>query len=290
MESVDDRTCGTCSGPEQVADLCHVRCDEDGLPARCVNEWSDEKLFYLRNYAGIFAKGMSKKWSNRVFLDLCAGAGRYRVKHAGRFEDGSPLIALGLPFTHYFFCDLSPDVTTALEQRVAKVVTDEQYARVFTGDSNELVRELRRQVTNLGPKTLSLAFIDPPGTQIRFETLRTLSTKLPMDLLINFPLGMNINRQHFHRKNADDEVFDAYFGTTKWRDARDGRELLDVYKEQLQTLGYRCMDSDLTIKNRRKNQRLYVLILASKHERGDEFWKKATQRDAIGQQTLFKLP
>lgn len=57
-------------------------------------------------------------------------------------------------------------------------------------------------------------------------------------------------------------------------------------KEQLQGLGYRCMDSDLTIKNRRRSQRLYVLILASKHPRGDDFWKKATQRDVTGQGSL----
>lgn len=289
MEPLADQSCGTCAGSEREADLCHVRPDDDGLPARCVNEWSDEKLFYLRNYAGIFSKGMSKKWANRVYLDLFAGAGRYRVKPAGRFESGSPLIALGLPFTHYYFCDLSADVTATLDQRVKKVIHEDQYARVFTGDANVVVHELRRQVTNLGPKTLSLAFIDPPGTQIRFESIKTLSDKLPMDLLINFPLGMNINRQHWHRRAAGDDEFDAYFGTSRWRDARDGRELLALYKEQLQMLGYRCMDSDLTIRNRRKNQRLYVLILASKHPRGDEFWKKATHRDSIGQESLFKL-
>ena len=181
------------------------------------------------------------------------------------------------------------DVTATLDQRVKKVIHEDQYARVFTGDANVVVHELRRQVTNLGPKTLSLAFIDPPGTQIRFESIKALSEKLPMDLLINFPLGMNINRQHWHRRAAGDDEFDAYFGTSRWRDARDGRELLALYKEQLQTLGYRCMDSDLTIRNRRKNQRLYVLILASKHPRGDEFWKKATHRDSIGQESLFKL-
>jgi hypothetical protein len=47
------------------------------------------------------------------------------------------------------------------------------------------------------------------------------------------------------------------------------------------------MDTDLTIRNRRKNQRLYVLILASKHPRGDEFWRKATHRDSVGQESLF---
>ena len=287
MTIAEQKLCPDCDGPNSDADLCHAERDADGLPARCVNEWSDEKLFYLRNYATIFSKGMKNKWTNRVYLDLFAGPGRYRVKPTGRFEDGSPLIALGLPFTHLFFCDLSAHVTAALGQRVNKRVHDDQYARVLTGDANGLVQELRRQVTNLGRETLSLAFIDPPGTQIRFDSIRMLQDKLPMDLLINFPLGMNINRQHWHRRAADDDEFDAYLGTPEWRQAKDGRELLVLYKEQLQTLGYRCMDTDLTIRNRRKNQRLYVLILASKHPRGDEFWKKATHRDSAGQESLF---
>jgi len=89
-----------------------------------------------------------------------------------------------------------------------------------------------------------------------------------------------------------DEVPDFVYrtpkvGTSRWREARDGRGLLALYKEQLQKLGYRCMDTDLTIRNRPRNQRLYVLILASKHPRGDEFWKKATHRDATGQGSLF---
>lgn len=285
MESEPDRDCTECEGPKHEADLC-PRLDADGLPARCVNEWSDEKLFYLRNYATIFSKGMKNKWANRAYLDLFAGPGRYRARPAGRFENGSPLIALGLPFTHYFFSDLSADVFSALDERVKRDSTEEQYVRVQRGDANELAGQLHDAVRGLGPNTLSLAFIDPPGTQFRFESIRRLSEGLPMDLLINFPLGMNINRQHSYRRAADDETFDAYFGTPRWRDAHDAPEFLALYKEQLQGLGYRCMDSDLTIKNRRRNQRLYVLILASKHPRGDDFWKKATHRDVTGQGSL----
>ena len=131
MTMADQKTCPDCEGPNSDADLCHAEPDADGLRARCVNEWSDEKLFYVRNYATIFSKGMKNKWANRVYLDLFAGPGRYRVKPTGRFEDGSPLIALGLPFTHLFFSDLSAEVTSALQQRVNTRVHDDQYARVL---------------------------------------------------------------------------------------------------------------------------------------------------------------
>lgn len=100
---------------------------------------------------------------------------------------------------------------------------------VQRGDANELAGQLHDAVRGLGPNTLSLAFIDPPGTQFRFESIRRLSEGLPMDLLINFPLGMNINRQHSYRRAADDETFDAYFGTPHWRDAHDGPEFLALY-------------------------------------------------------------
>ena len=71
------------------------------------------------------------------------------------------------------------------------------------------------------------------------------------------------------------------------RGQRSGHERLDLYKRQLQTLGYRCFDSDLTIKPPAQNTRLYVLILASRHLRGDDCWKKATARDPRGQMKLF---
>jgi three-Cys-motif partner protein len=114
-----------------------------------------------------------------------------------------------------------------------------------------------------------------------------------MDLLINFPLGMNIKRQ-FHHRLADPvgtSEWDAYFGTTTWRDAEKrpeglGVALLELYKSQLRALGYKFVGDSQTIRNRRRNAAYYILVFASKHERGEEFWNKIARDKPSGQRGL----
>jgi three-Cys-motif partner protein len=128
--------------------------DTDMLPARCVGIWSDDKLFYLKRYADIFAKGMKNKWPNRVYLDPFAGPGRCRVRPTGEFVDGSPALALKLPFTHYHFGDLSPNVTAALDTRVKKTALDGRSVRVWTDDANKVAPLFREEVLRLGRETV----------------------------------------------------------------------------------------------------------------------------------------
>jgi len=56
-----------------------------------------------------------------TFVDLFAGPGRCRVRPAGDFVDGSPLMAQSKGFTHAFHVDLSAQCVDALRQRLAKV-------------------------------------------------------------------------------------------------------------------------------------------------------------------------
>lgn len=294
MPRVDERWCNGCDGPQRVADLCHQMLNADGLPARCVGEWSQDKLFYMRRFADIFTTGMKNNWPNRVYLDLFSGPGRCRVRPLGSLEDGSPLIALRYPFTHFHFCDLSADVTGALERRVQRVARQDQVWRVWTKDANAVATDLNRDVKQLGRGVLSFAFIDPTGTEMVFESVRTLTAGLAMDLLINFPLGMNIKRQ-FHHRLADpvgESRLDAYFGTPEWRDAEKRSEgpgvaLLELYKNQLRTLGYKFVGDSRTIRHRHLRVPFYVLVFASKHERGEEFWNRISQDEPTGQRSLF---
>ena len=65
------------------------------------------------------------------------------------------------------------------------------------------------------------------------------------------------------------------------------RELLDLYKENLQKLGYKNWQfSEPKIMNDR-NITIYRLIFASKHELGAKIWKSINDRTPYGQKTLL---
>lgn len=284
----DDREINT------IDDCCKLSHDSDGLPSRCVGPWSRDKFFYLKRYCDIFNSGMKNMWPNRVFVDLFSGPGRCRVRPQGDFEDGSPLIALSHPFTHYFFIDISPCCTDALQQRISNTSsTAVEKSRIIPGDANVCIDGLMSSIESIGPKTLGFAFVDPPGIELHFETLRKLSQNTRMDLLINFPLGMNIKRQLWHQRQKDpntESEFDRYFGTPDWRSLCDannniGSRLLTLYENQLRNLGYAYVGNEHAVKNRGRS--LYMLVFASKNQRGEEFWKKVTQVAPSGQRKLL---
>jgi len=75
----------------------------DGLPARCVGQWSKDKCYYIGRYAAIFSAGMKDKFPKRDYIDLFAGPGRCVLSDDSGEFDGSPILALNtkVPFTTY---------------------------------------------------------------------------------------------------------------------------------------------------------------------------------------------
>lgn len=271
---------------------CDIEMAPDGHPARCVREWSDDKHFYFRRYCSIFSSGMKNHWPNRVFVDLFAGPGMCRIRPQGTFTIGSPLIALEGPFTHYLLSDLSSHCTATLQARL-HARSDETRGRtleVFTEDCNTVVDALHRRIAQLGSQTLAFAFIDPPGIEVHFDTLRRLTDGARVDLLINFPLGMNIKRQLVYRLDDEGEgALDRYFGTRRWREMLDtgvpnGVALLGLYKDQLRSLGYGFIGEPKAV---RGTAPLYDLVFASKSARGAEFWEKINAIGPGGQRRLL---
>jgi hypothetical protein len=62
----------------------------DGLPARCVGQWSKDKCYYIGRYAAIFSAGMKDKFPKRDYIDLFAGPGRCVLSDDSGEFDGSP--------------------------------------------------------------------------------------------------------------------------------------------------------------------------------------------------------
>ena len=286
---------------------------DDGLPMRESGDWVAEKLDYLERYIAIFENSMYKKpWRARHYVDLFAGPGKCFVPKPTRVYLGSPLLALTTahPFTDYFFVDLQALNVDFLRQRCAASPHFDQ-VRFAVGDANRVVGEVVDRILAVDHQrlpgkwsSLNLAFLDPAGIDLHWDTVVALAQPYSMDLIIHYPQG-GLNRYMGRAFRAMESTkIDLFFGGQEWREiyARcleksagcDHRLLMDLYKSKLQALGYQevlrddQVGDEPLIRNAARNAPLYRLMFASKDPRGEEFWHAVTDRDVHGQQRLFR--
>lgn len=256
----------------------------DGLIVRPSGPWIERKYFYLTRYADIFTRGMGKKWSRGglTYIDLFAGPGRCLIESSGQVKDGSPLIALNYEFSKYIFVESDQDNLAALRQRCKK---SPKFSRIefIPGDCNAVVQKIN-------PTGLSLAFIDPTGLDISFDTLSRLTQGRQVDLLLNVQFGMDLRRnfKRYLKEGGASKL--AHFLGGGWEGSKmdSPRDALQLFKHRLlEKLGYKTVEfKDVGVRNYKRNVLMYFLVFASKHLRGIDFWKKITTKDETGQMEL----
>jgi three-Cys-motif partner protein len=278
-------------GESNLMSACPIA--SDGLIAREVGRWAEDKFYYLKRACFIFSRGMKWKWSNRCFIDLFAGPGKSIIRGTRKEINGSPFVALACeePFTDHYFVDADVNSIEALKERVRRHYPN-ACARYWTADCNVAVRETVQEIPN---NALSLAFIDPTSVQIRMSTIVRLAAYHKVDLLINFPQHMAIQRIKNLKWSEND--LNEYFGSPDWKRVleharacgkNEGLALRGFYKERLeQSLGYKASGffGDKVIRSDR-GLPLYYLIYASRHERGIDFWQKITVINHTGQKDM----
>lgn len=279
----------------------------DGLPVQCVGSWVEDKYFFLEAYLNASCEARRKfaDKNNAVFIDLFAGPGTCVIREEKKeiFSGGMRALKRDeAPFNELFFFDISKVNTEALLKRV----NNKANCHVMCGDSNTLVTNL---VTSLLQKyyRYHFAFIDPFGPDnLRFNTLKELGRLERMDMLIHFPIGA-IKRNLPSWKKKTNTILDEFLGTDIWRNKIEGipsnqifKILIDVFKEQLKTIGYpekglKLVSSEkdiylglptVSVKNT-KDVDLYVLILASKHPLAQKIWTSIIKMSPSGQKTFF---
>jgi len=265
--------------------------EDDGLLIPEVREWSKDKHYYLRRYIDAFTTSMKgKRWTSLHYIDLFAGAGIERIKDSGELERGSPLIAAQAPraFGRLHVCEQNRRKHDALSARLSRIAPN---AQIVYDDANEAVREIVHEIP-IG--SLSVAFLDPYGSHLWFDTLKVLATKR-MDLLIFFPdyLDMLRNCEKTYWKDPGSNLDRLLGRGIDWRSAftnkpsyRWAEEFRRLYKNQLESLGYRHFEYERITAEKRP---LYLLIFCSRHERGAAIWKRISQKKADRQQT-FDFP
>lgn len=285
----------TVPGPGAKYDGEDLRAGEDGLPVREVGPWSRDKHHYLRRYIFAFTTAMKGKpsWRGLGYIDLFCGPGLCRLRDSDEEIDGSPLIALASPkpFDVFVFVDKSRDAIEALEKRFAdRCASVVPYTRV--GDCNEEIEDIVRE---LPADFLYLAFIDPTGLHIHFDTIRALVQQRRVDLIISWmdhlDLLRNVDEYYYH--DPDSNLDYALGKDLDWRREYDAllnrdaahksRFFLDLYQRQLASLGYH-----FGVHHRISGVvPFYLLLFASRHDLGVKLWNQTSKKDRRGQKRLF---
>jgi three-Cys-motif partner protein len=264
----------------------------DGLPARSTGAWVFDKKHYFERYLDIFTRGIGRKWAGKLsYVDLFCGPGRSVVRSSGEEVKGSPLLALDCEFDHYVFVDI-PEVLATLEERL-KDHPKRSKVRLVPGDCNKVISKILEE---LPAGHLTLAFIDPTGLQIMFSTIERLVHNRKVDMLMTIQLGMGIRLNLPQYIQTEGAALTDFLGNTHWRqDCEAGgsssqiaQRIVSRYMAQIRKLDYGTVrDREIEIRTDETNLLLYFMVLASRHRRGEDFWRKATQIGPSGQRRLI---
>jgi len=259
---------------------------DDGLFIPIVGEWSHDKHYFLMRYIDAFTTAMkNKKWTGLHYIDLFAGAGIEKLETSEKLEWGSAMIAAQVGFTQLHLCEKVKRNYEALKSRVYKIRPD---AQIFHDDSNKKVKEIVGQIPS---GTLSLAFLDPYGLHMEFETLKTLSC-VRADLIIFFPDHIDAlrNWEHNYFDNPDSNLDRCLGAGADWRSRinetpreRLAEVLRELYVSQIQSLGYTNFEYERITMG---NHPLYVLIFCSRSDLAVKLWRGISQIKADKQRTF----
>ena len=218
---------------------------------------------------------MRRKWP-LTYIDLFAGPGRCVLKD-GTEKEGSPLISLNYDFDRYVFVERNPADFDALKRRCSK---SPKISRIefIQGDCNEVVGKIN-------PSGLSLAFVDPTGIDVHFDTIQKLTAARRVDLLMNIQFGMDIKRnfQRYLKKKQGSDLDLFLGGNVPWEEIKEPIDAIRLYQNRIKRLNYATVEYHIVEVRNTREVPMYFLFFASKHPRGLDFWKKVNAKDETGQ-------
>lgn len=274
-----------------------------------VGPWAREKLDALARYLNFYTTVLKKQSSwlhGTIFVDAFAGPGlsRVRTKEKTRtdpglfgpetesdpgeieFLKGSPRIALDIanPFGRYIFVERDPERIAELRNLKTEYASSRSIT-IHEGDANAALEAWLESGIDWQHHR-AVVFLDPFGMQVPWSTIVLLAKTKAVEVLINFPLGMAIQRLLVRSGDirADWQVsLDIFFGSPDWRQLvyREGTDLFGAKVRKVEDSGQRLLDwyrtrlrsvfgqvsSARLIKNTRGNP-LYYLIWAGPNATG----------------------
>ena len=274
-----------------------------------VGPWAEEKLDCLRKYLSAYTTIMRKQsFKGYFYVDAFAGSGALKIRRAqsngqqsllesttSEPEDpyhvnylaGSPRVALGIKhqFTHYVFVEPDPTRCAQLQQLKAEFPSSRSEIRIRNQDCNTYLETL---LSGNRPwnKWRGIVFLDPFGMQVPWDTIIRLAATKSIEILINFPVNMAIQRllkRSGEFSSRERDKLDQYFGTDEWFDRLYVKEtdlvgdhmtkvqgssdvLVRWYRDRLKRV-FRYVSTAREIQDT-KGRPLYYLIFAGHNRKG----------------------
>lgn len=267
-----------------------------------VGPWAAQKLDALEAYLRYYNTALKNQPFTRVYVDAFAGSPVSKVRGSDvppepspffdevedfeaqeQFIFGSPIRALNIEngfHRHYFF-----DLDESRAQTLQELFEASGNVEVEVGDCNLLIRGLANTLHDRHVR--GVAFLDPYGAHLEWKTVEALAATDTMEVIINLPVAMAINRLITKSgdvpKNWSDQLTRC-FGTEEWRDiayhvdkdlfgkniiSKQGdvaHRLLDLYMRRLRSI-FPHVATPRLIRNTR-NAPLYYLIWAGPNKLG----------------------
>lgn len=264
---------------------------DDGLPAEEVGVWAKEKHDYLCRYIDI-SRAVRTQWigqgkAGATYIDPFCGPGRCRVRDTGEWIDGGVVAAWkksrdgGAPFTQVFIGDLDVQRRESAANRLRHLS-----APVVEIDG-AAVRSVRQIVGRLNPYGLHFAFLDPFNLEaLDFDIINSLSALRRIDMLVHVN-QMDLQRNLISNATAEESAFDTF--APGWRDKVDivrgqneiRQRVFQYWRDQVANLGV-WPSAEMKLITGSKNQPLYWLLLAAKHDLAHKFWATASNVEGQG--------
>ena len=257
---------------------------DDGLLVEKVGPWAKDKLEIVGDYIQISGATRRKYRENRpAFIDVFCGPGRSLIRSTGEYIDGSPVTAFkqgkhaAERFATIEISDLDPELLAAATTRLQKLGAP---VRATPGPA---VKSIAKIVSSLNQYGLHFASLDPHNLgALSFSIIEQLAKLKHVDILVHVSVS-DLQRNADLYSSEMHGQFDEF--APEWRkhvslnaNLQSFRaSMIEYWSDLVERLGLPRAKHTELIKGT-GNQRLYWLMLLSRHSRAHEFWDKITSR------------
>jgi three-Cys-motif partner protein len=245
--------------------------------ANPTDSWAILKLVVIANYTDIYTSIIKSRFEKAYYLETNAGSGLNRIEDVDDIiVFGSAMVAATKPkkkFDGYILIEKNPKYCEALGKLLpnAMILKGDANSDVLNRQNSDL-RGLRYALSTIPARMPVLAFVDPFGMDIRWDTLELLLNRWS-DVIINFQnVARTVGSISYNPKYRN--TLSRFFGTAEWQSCTSSEDYLNLYVQQIK----KYKDFTIPIKIQGLGNYHYYLIVAVKKTKGTQGWISAILR------------